>query len=152
MNLIFSLQINIKDFKLLLSFQVCVARHAQTTQNNKFAISLQYLKKEVSDEVDFLHADKHESFLQIDAVIFYGGWSSVPKEPKISLQYLCNISRKTGRMKLIFCLQINIKDFFKLILSFQVCVAKNAQITQIFDGDGQAFPKLRKQQVCNVFT
>ena len=27
--------------------------------------SLQYLKKEVSDEVDILHADKHESFLQI---------------------------------------------------------------------------------------
>ena len=49
-----------------------MARHAQITQNNKFAISLQYLKKEVSDEVDFLHADKHESFLQIDTVIFDG--------------------------------------------------------------------------------
>ena len=30
----------------------------------KFAISLQYLTKEVSDEVDFLRADKHESFLK----------------------------------------------------------------------------------------
>ena len=29
-------------------------------------MSLQYLKKEVSDEVDFLHADKHQSFLQVD--------------------------------------------------------------------------------------
>ena len=27
------------------------------------AISLQYLEKEMSGEVDFLHADKHESFL-----------------------------------------------------------------------------------------
>ena len=27
-------------------------------QNNKFAISLQYLKKEVSDDVHFLHANK----------------------------------------------------------------------------------------------
>ena len=26
----------------------------------------------MSDEVDFLHADKHESFLQIDAMIFDG--------------------------------------------------------------------------------
>ena len=43
---------------------MCVARHAQITQNNKFAISLQYLKKEVNDEVDFLDANKHESFLQ----------------------------------------------------------------------------------------
>ena len=45
---------------------MCVARHAQITQNDKFSISLQYLKKEVSDEVDFFHADKQESFLQID--------------------------------------------------------------------------------------
>ena len=47
---------------------VCVAKHAQFTQNNKFAISLQYLNKEVSDEVVLIHADKHESFLQMDTV------------------------------------------------------------------------------------
>ena len=29
-------------------------------------MSLQYLKKEVRDEVDFLHVDKHQSFLQVD--------------------------------------------------------------------------------------
>ena len=42
------------------------------TQNNKLAISLQYLKKELSDEVDFLHADNHESLLQIDSIILMG--------------------------------------------------------------------------------
>ena len=51
---------------------MCVAGHAQITQNNKFIISLQCLKKKVSDEVDLLHADKHESFLQIDIMIFNG--------------------------------------------------------------------------------
>ena len=51
---------------------MCVAKRAQITQNNKFAIPLQYLKKEVSDVVDFLHADKHESLLQINTVIFLG--------------------------------------------------------------------------------
>ena len=40
---------------------MCVARHAQITQNNKFSISLQYLKNEVIDEVDFLHANKDEN-------------------------------------------------------------------------------------------
>ena len=35
------------------------------TQNNKVAISLQYIKKEVSDEIGFPHVDKHESSLQI---------------------------------------------------------------------------------------
>ena len=59
-----------------------MARHAQITQNNKFAISLQYLKKEVSDEVDFLHADKHESFLQIDTMIFNGNGQAFPKFSK----------------------------------------------------------------------
>ena len=44
-----------------------MARHAQITQNNKFAIFLQYLMK-----VDFLHADKHESLLQIDSMILMG--------------------------------------------------------------------------------
>ena len=53
---------------------MCVARHAQITWNNKFAISLQYVGKEVSDAVDFLHADKHESMLQIDTKIFWCVW------------------------------------------------------------------------------
>ena len=48
---------------------MCVVRHAQITQNKKFAISLQYLKKEVNDDVHFLHAGKHENLLQIDTMI-----------------------------------------------------------------------------------
>ena len=62
-------------------FLVRMARDAQITQNNKFAISLQYLPEE-SDEVDYLHADKHESFLQIDTVIFDGDYQTFPKFPK----------------------------------------------------------------------
>ena len=49
---------------------VCVARHAKITQHNKFAISVQHVKEEVSDEVNFLHADKHESLLQFATKIF----------------------------------------------------------------------------------
>ena len=47
-----------------------MARHTQITQNNKFAISLQHVKKEVSDVVTFLHPDKHENLLKIDTKIF----------------------------------------------------------------------------------
>ena len=32
-------------------------------------MSLQYLKKELSYEVDVFHADKHESLLQVDTII-----------------------------------------------------------------------------------
>ena len=91
--LIFCLQINTNVFyKLLLSLWVCLARHAQTTQNNKFAISLQYLKKELSDEVDYLHGDKHESLLQIDSMILMGmvkhSQSSQNSIFAMSLEYL----------------------------------------------------------------
>ena len=48
---------------------MCLARHVQSTQNNKFTISLQYRKENVRDEVDFLLADKRQRFLQSDTVI-----------------------------------------------------------------------------------
>ena len=59
-----------------------VARHAQITQNNKFSISLQYLKKKVRDEVDLLHLYEHGNFLQIDTIIFDGDGQAFPKFPK----------------------------------------------------------------------
>ena len=61
---------------------MCVVRHVQITQNNKFAISLQYLKEEWVIEVDFLHEDKHEGFPQIDSIIFDGDGKAFPKLPK----------------------------------------------------------------------
>ena len=44
-----------------------MVNHSQSSQNNKFAMSLQYLKKEVKDEVDFFHAGKYYfiSFLKV---------------------------------------------------------------------------------------
>ena len=40
-------------------------KHFQNTQSNKFAISLQYLKKEVKDGVHFLDANKQQSFYKL---------------------------------------------------------------------------------------
>ena len=66
--------------------------HVQIIQNNKLLIFLQHLKKEVGDEVDFVHADKHESLLQIDIMILIGiamhSQSSQNSKFPISLQYL----------------------------------------------------------------
>ena len=59
-----------------------VASHTQITQSKNFAISFQYLKKEVSDEVVFLHGYKHESFLQIDIMILDWGGQAFQKFPK----------------------------------------------------------------------
>ena len=110
-----------------------MARHAHITQNNKFAISLQHLKKEVSDAVDFLHADKHESLLQIDTMILMEmvkySQSSQNSKFAMSLQYL----KKEVRDEVDFLhadkhqsfLQVDfntlgIKVFYKVILSLFV--------------------------------
>ena len=56
-------------YKLIVSLWVWVARHVQSTQSNKFTRSLQYLKENLKDEVDFLPADIHLRFLQRDTLI-----------------------------------------------------------------------------------
>ena len=64
-----------------------MARHVRITQNNKVAISFQYIKSKVNDEMDFLHVDKHESSLQIVTMIFDGDGQAFPKFPK---KQFCN--------------------------------------------------------------
>ena len=43
-----------------------MVKHFQSSQNSKFARSLQYVKTNVRDKADFLHADQHQSGLQVD--------------------------------------------------------------------------------------
>ena len=60
MKLSFYLQINTRVFyKLIVSPWVHLARQAQGTKNIQFTISLQLLKENIKDEVDFLPADKY---------------------------------------------------------------------------------------------
>ena len=116
---------------------------AQITQNDKFAISGQYLKKGVSERVDFLHADKHESLLQIDTMILIGmvkhSRSSQNSKFPMSLQYL----KKEFRDKIDFLhadkhrsfLQVNFNTLgsnvsYKMILSLLMSMIKHSQSTQ----------------------
>ena len=47
-----------------------MAKHSESSQNSKFEMSVQYLKKKI--KLIFLHADKHQSFLQGDIIITDG--------------------------------------------------------------------------------
>ena len=47
------------------SLLIGMIKHSQITQSNKFAISLQYLKKEVRYEIHFLHAEIRQSFYKL---------------------------------------------------------------------------------------
>ena len=38
-----------------------MVKHSQSSQTIKFAMYLQYLKKEVRNKVEFVHADKHQN-------------------------------------------------------------------------------------------
>ena len=81
-----------------------MARHVQITWNNKFAISLQYHKKEVNDEVDFLHAEKHEGFLKINTMILIGMIKHSQSSQNRKSVYLYNIlKKKKSEMKFFAC-------------------------------------------------
>ena len=47
-----------------------MVKHSQSSLNSNFAISSKCLKKEVRDDVDFLVADKHQRFLQVDLTLW----------------------------------------------------------------------------------
>ena len=118
--LIFCLQINAKVcYKLILSRWVCIARHAQITQNSKFVISLQCLKENVQYlckisrktlrmKLIFLPADENQIFL---------------------LLFHCNILKKRV-MKLIFCMHISMNVSYKLMLWFLIGMVKHSQSSQ----------------------
>ena len=59
------------SFKVILPLLMGIIKHSQSSiQSNKFAISLQYLKKEVRDGVYFLHADNHQSLYKLALSFF----------------------------------------------------------------------------------
>ena len=118
-----------------------VTKHTQITQNNKFANFLQYLKKEVSNEVDFLHVDKHESWLQIDTMILMEmvkhSQSSQNSKFAISLQYLKNkvkdevdFLHADKHQSFVDFYTLGIKVLDKVMLSLLMGMSKHSEIIQ----------------------
>ena len=108
-------------------FGMCVTRHVQITQNNKFTISLQYM----SDEVDFSRANKHEILLQIATMILREmvehSQSSRNSKFAISLQYL----KKEVRNGVHFLHADKHQSFYELALLFLMEVARDVQSPKI---------------------
>ena len=116
-----------------LQSDTIIARHAQITQNKKVAISVQYRKKEVNDEVNLL---------KVDTIILMGMvkhfQSSQNSTFAMSLQYL----QKKVRDQVDFLhadqhqsgLQVDLynlgtKVSHKVILSLLMSMIKNCQST-----------------------
>ena len=94
-----------------------IVKHSQNFQNSKFSMFLQYIQ-DVKDEIDFVHADKHQSFLKntlgikisykVDVIIINGHNQAFSSYSVTSLQYI-NISKKKLGMEVIFGMQIIVK-------------------------------------------
>ena len=81
-------------YKVILLLLMGIVKHSQSTQSNKFAISLQYLKKEVRNRVHILHKDKHQTFYKLGisflVEVARHVQSTQNKKLVIFLQYLKN--------------------------------------------------------------
>ena len=76
--------------------------HSQSAQSNKLAISLQYLKKEVRNEVHFLHADKHQNFYKLALLVLMEVARHIQSTQKRKLvKFLQYIKKKV--MQLLWC-------------------------------------------------
>ena len=92
-------------------------------KHSQSALSLQYLKKEVRDGF-FFACRKTSKFLQVGFIGFDESGQLCPKSDYRKLLIFLQYLRKKMLMKLIFCMQINIKVSYKLILTSWVCLAR----------------------------
>ena len=106
----------------------------------------------MSDEVDFLHADKHESLLQIDSMIVMGTFkhfhSFQNSKCAMSLQYL----REEVKDEVGFLHADKHQGFLKVYfntLGMKVSYKVDIIIINRYD---QAFSNYSKYQICNIFT
>ena len=91
------------SYKVILSLRMGMIKHSQDTQSNKFAMSSQYLKKEVRNGVHLQHPDKHQSFY------------------KLELSFLGEVVRhikSAQNRKLVMFLQYHEKKVSQLLLCF----------------------------------
>ena len=101
---------NTLGYKVILSLLMCMIKPSQSTESNKFVISLQDLKKEVPNGVHFLH-QKHQTFC------------------KLTLMFLMEVARpiqSTQNSKLVKFLQYIKKIMLELLLCS--IVMQNIQI------------------------
>ena len=114
-----------------------MGKHSQSFQNSKLAMSLQYLKKEVRGEVDFLYADKHQNFLQVEFNTL-----GIKVSYKVILSLLIGMIKHSQITQSNKYLKKEVRDefrylhrdkhqsFYKLALSFLMEVARHVQSTQ----------------------
>ena len=101
-----------------------IVKHSQSSQSSKFAMSLQYLKKEVKSGVHFLYVDKSHIFYKLALLVVTEGARHVQNTQNRKLVIFLQYLREKILMKFIFCMQIDMKISYKLILTSWMSLAK----------------------------
>ena len=104
--------------KLILSFLMVVARHAYGPQNNKFAASLQYLKKNRVMKSMLCMLINIKAFCKL-IVLFLMRLARHVQSTRVNFQCHCNISRKKSGMKLVTLLHWLIQILLLQLLYIQ---------------------------------
>ena len=94
-----------------------IVKHYHSSQNSKFAMSLQYLKKEVRDEVVFNTLGMKVSYKVILSLLMgmiKHSQNTQSNKFLTSLQYL----KKEARVEFILCMQVTNQSIRKLVLLF----------------------------------
>ena len=73
-----------------------MVKHSQSIQNNKFAISLQYLKENGKNGVEFLLAAKYQKFLETDTFVLGVCDQACPNYPKKQDCYLRYLKKEVS--------------------------------------------------------
>ena len=88
-----------------------MVKHSQISQNCKFAMSIQYLRKELRDEIDFLH--------QINIKVstswqyrFWWKWPDMSKVPNRKVVIFLEYIKKMSQLLLCFIVMQNIQISF----------------------------------------
>ena len=102
------------SYKVILALLMDMIKHSQSTESKKFAISLQYLEKEVRDGVHFLHADKHQSFYKLALLILMEVARHVQcAQNKKLLIYLQYLKKNVSQLLLCSIVMQNIEIFYR---------------------------------------
>ena len=121
------------SYKLILSLLMGRIKDFKSTPSNKFAISLQYLKKEVWNGVHFLHADKHQSFYKLALSFLIEAARHVRStQNRMLVIFLQYIKKKVLQLLLCSIVMQNIQIFYGspvmlVVTCFWVFVVKNGR-------------------------
>ena len=109
------------SYKLILSLLMGMIKDFKSTPSNKFAISLQYLKKEVWNGVHFLHADKHQNFYKLALSFLIEATRHVRStQNRMLVIFLQYIKKKVLQLLLCSIVMQNIQILYRVPARFAV--------------------------------